>query len=58
SIGNVLAGFAIEPSQFDMFNEHLNRLGYSVQDETHNPCFTQFLTSQPQSPNVDNLASA
>jgi threonine dehydratase len=46
-MGNVLAGFAIEPSQFDVFNEHLNRLGYSVQDETHNPCFTQFLTAQP-----------
>ncbi|KKK49540.1 hypothetical protein LCGC14_3134040, partial [marine sediment metagenome] len=46
SMGNVLAGFAIEPNQYEVFNEHLNRLGYSVQDETLNPCFTQFLTTQ------------
>jgi threonine dehydratase len=48
SIGNVLAAFAIEPSDYEVFNEHLNRLGYNVQDETNNPCFTQFLTSQGQ----------
>ncbi|MBQ4799395.1 threonine ammonia-lyase, biosynthetic [Pseudoalteromonas sp. MMG006] len=58
SMGNVLAGFAIEPSQFDMFNEHLNRLGYSVQDETQNPCFTQFLTTQSQHLKAENLISA
>ncbi|MCO7208397.1 MULTISPECIES: threonine ammonia-lyase, biosynthetic [Pseudoalteromonas] len=48
AIGNVLAAFAIEPSDYEVFNEHLNRLGYNVQDETNNPCFTQFLTSQGQ----------
>ena len=57
SMGNVLAGFAIEPSQYEMFNEHLNRLGYSVQDETQNPCFSQFLTSKPQAEKAEKLAS-
>ena len=58
SMGNVLAGFAIEPSQYEMFNEHLNRLGYSVQDETDNPCFTQFLTTQPQAEKLEKIALA
>ena len=57
SMGYVLAGFAIEPEQFETFNEHLNDLGYSVQDETHNPCFTQFLTTQPLSEKTAKLAS-
>ncbi|GAA58621.1 threonine dehydratase biosynthetic [Pseudoalteromonas sp. BSi20652] len=57
SMGNVLAGFAIEPSQYEMFNEHLNRLGYSVQDETQNPCFAQFLTSKAQTKDIETLAS-
>ena len=41
-----------------MFNEHLNRLGYSVQDETDNPCFTQFLTTQPQVEKLEKIALA
>jgi threonine dehydratase len=57
SMGYVLAGFAIEPEQFETFNKHLNDLGYSVQDETHNPCFTQFLTTQPLSEKTAKLAS-
>jgi threonine dehydratase len=57
-MGNVLAGFAIEPSEYEVFNEHLNRLGYSVQDETDNLCFTQFLTSQSHPKAAVKLASA
>ncbi|WP_404342291.1 threonine ammonia-lyase, biosynthetic [Pseudoalteromonas mariniglutinosa] len=57
STGNVLAGFAIEANEYEMFNEHLNRLGYSVQDETNNPCFTQFLTHQPEKQLGDKVAN-
>ena len=41
--GNVLAAFDITPSEYDKFDEHLSKLGYQYQDETHNPCFSQYL---------------
>ncbi|WP_462173733.1 threonine ammonia-lyase, biosynthetic [Pseudoalteromonas xiamenensis] len=46
--GNVLAGFDIAPQQYEEFDAHLARLGYQYQDETDNPCFSQYLQT-PQS---------
>jgi threonine dehydratase len=41
--GNVLAAFDIAPSDYEQFDEHLSQLGYAYQDETCNPCFSQYL---------------
>ncbi|MBQ4839432.1 threonine ammonia-lyase, biosynthetic [Pseudoalteromonas luteoviolacea] len=43
--GHVLAGFEMAPQEHAKFEEHLCRLGYDYQDETNNPCFSQYLKS-------------
>ncbi|KZN31528.1 threonine ammonia-lyase, biosynthetic [Pseudoalteromonas luteoviolacea] len=46
--GQVLAGFQLGPQECPKFEEHLERLGYSYQDETNNPCFSQYLQSNEE----------
>ncbi|MBQ4861330.1 threonine ammonia-lyase, biosynthetic [Pseudoalteromonas sp. MMG013] len=41
--GNVLAAFDIAPNAYEQFDKHLSQLGYLYQDETNNPCFSQYL---------------
>ena len=41
--GNVLAGFEIPNHDSARFDSHLSKLGYHYVEETHNPCFAQYL---------------
>ena len=41
--GDVLAGFQIEESDLDAFNQHLEKLGYVYQDVTESPSYKYFL---------------
>lgn len=42
--GQVLAGFEVNEEQVSEFSEHLDALGYSYKDETHNPAYRYFLS--------------
>jgi threonine dehydratase len=42
--GLVLAGFDIADAERDEFNQHLTKLGYLYQEQTHNPAYKFFLS--------------
>ena len=45
AFGQVLAGFEVSDEQQLAFFRHLKDLGYQYQEETHNPCYKDFLVS-------------
>ncbi|MDO6527831.1 threonine ammonia-lyase, biosynthetic [Motilimonas sp. 1_MG-2023] len=42
--GRVLAGFSLPDNDNDEFTQHLDKLGYEVKEETHNPAYKLFLS--------------